>query len=776
MTTLVDLQYKADATSVDKATESLKKNQDALKGVSTEDAKAEAANAKTAASFLEMEKAAGKVSSSLSTVAASFNPATLAAGALTSVISAFSLGAIKGMLTGVLDARVEMYHFAVQMGVTAEVLSALKAVAFGTTTSLSDIASLTKKFDVSIAASAKSTSAQAEALKNLNINARDANGNFKDTAALQLEVAQALNKHTDGITKDSYYMTLWGKQAVDNKEYLKKLGDQQELHGKLTDEQLKKAKELDEMFLKLNKSTMLLKNSMFDALLPTVLKLSTAFSDVVEASGGSLVNGIANIDLAFRSTEGIKDKLVGYKEDLAKWQKVINQDLFDGRVDEAHEKERKYVTVLKDQIGAAEALLKIQEKRKYAEQDRLMAPYVSRAQGSAVKPVDGLPDLKNDGSKAEKVPDLTKEILSIREKVQVMQGVSEEQAIINKFTDDYYKKYQPEQVLELQYWSRLEIAQKNQKQYDDDAYAAMVKKFKMEEQMAEQQASAMRNVKSESDLYAIQVNVLKRYGATQNDVAIAQNEYNLAKTKELMQMREWEGFKEGEQQRMLNEIDLLKAKGEELRKIGAIDSTEKDRQSTFAYGWENAFNKYKEDAQNAAKGAEQVFATASKGMEDALVNFVMTGKLNFADFAKSIIADITRIYVKQLILWGIQQLTGAYGGGGGTTTNFSTAAGISGGRASGGPVDAGNAYVVGENGPEILQMGKQSGTIIPNHQIKQNSSPVVVNNAITVSIGSVDSKDRQEELIRNIRDMVRVESMSSVYEALRRGNALNPVT
>ena len=33
-------------------------------------------------------------------------------------------------------------------------------------------------------------------------------------------------------------------------------------------------------------------------------------------------------------------------------------------------------------------------------------------------------------------------------------------------------------------------------------------------------------------------------------------------------------------------------------------------------------------------------------MEDALVKFVMTGKLNFRDLANSIIADLTRMLVR----------------------------------------------------------------------------------------------------------------------------------
>jgi hypothetical protein len=38
-------------------------------------------------------------------------------------------------------------------------------------------------------------------------------------------------------------------------------------------------------------------------------------------------------------------------------------------------------------------------------------------------------------------------------------------------------------------------------------------------------------------------------------------------------------------------------------------------------------------------------------------------------------------------------------------------------RASGGPVSAGGAYVVGERGPELLQMGSTSGNVVPNNKL-----------------------------------------------------------
>ena len=51
-----------------------------------------------------------------------------------------------------------------------------------------------------------------------------------------------------------------------------------------------------------------------------------------------------------------------------------------------------------------------------------------------------------------------------------------------------------------------------------------------------------------------------------------------------------------------------------------------------------------------AEQAEQAVVNAFKGMEDALVRFVTTGKLNFKDFANAIIADLTRMMVRALIV------------------------------------------------------------------------------------------------------------------------------
>ena len=59
---------------------------------------------------------------------------------------------------------------------------------------------------------------------------------------------------------------------------------------------------------------------------------------------------------------------------------------------------------------------------------------------------------------------------------------------------------------------------------------------------------------------------------------------------------------------------------------------------------------FAKSAFDLAKQTEEAFVNAFKGMEDALVKFVMTGKLNFSDLARSIIADITRMFVRFAIV------------------------------------------------------------------------------------------------------------------------------
>lgn len=70
-------------------------------------------------------------------------------------------------------------------------------------------------------------------------------------------------------------------------------------------------------------------------------------------------------------------------------------------------------------------------------------------------------------------------------------------------------------------------------------------------------------------------------------------------------------------------------------------------------GADAAFADYIANAKDAAGQTYDLFSSAFQGMEDALVEFAMTGKLSFSDLANSIMADLIRIEIKKAMVWAV---------------------------------------------------------------------------------------------------------------------------
>ncbi len=77
-----------------------------------------------------------------------------------------------------------------------------------------------------------------------------------------------------------------------------------------------------------------------------------------------------------------------------------------------------------------------------------------------------------------------------------------------------------------------------------------------------------------------------------------------------------------------------------------------------------AFEEYAREAMDAAENARQAISNSLQTMEDALVDFVTTGKLNFRSLVDSILADLARLVVRQAITGPISQALGGLFGGG----------------------------------------------------------------------------------------------------------------
>ena len=185
--------------------------------------------------------------------------------------------------------------------------------------------------------------------------------------------------------------------------------------------------------------------------------------------------------------------------------------------------------------------------------------------------------------------------------------------------------------------------------------------------------------------------------------------------------------------------------------MGALRDITAQTSAQFQDSFAKKMQQYGKTVNDFGGQVGDIVVKSFRGMEDALVNFVQTGKMNFRDFANSIIADMTRIAIRQAIIAPLMNSFSGWLGNvfGPTKPSIGTQVGedLAGHianipkKARGGPVKGGGSYLVGEKGPELFTPGR-SGGITPNHQLGGSTS-VVVN--VDASGSSVSGDGGQAE-------------------------------
>jgi len=190
-------------------------------------------------------------------------------------------------------------------------------------------------------------------------------------------------------------------------------------------------------------------------------------------------------------------------------------------------------------------------------------------------------------------------------------------------------------------------------------------------------------------------------------------------------------------------------------------------------GAKEALQNYFDESKDTFTQTQNLITDSFKGAEDALVSFVTTGKLSFKGLADSILADLTRIAIKQSITGPLSQalnLGAGTGSSGGDifSTLFSLGSSLFGGapaRAAGGNVSAGGLFKVNEKGPELLKvagsqylmMGDRPGSVTPNNAIGGKTVNVTVNQSFasntsraTVAQAAANARRQLEAGARNL--------------------------
>jgi len=200
-------------------------------------------------------------------------------------------------------------------------------------------------------------------------------------------------------------------------------------------------------------------------------------------------------------------------------------------------------------------------------------------------------------------------------------------------------------------------------------------------------------------------------------------------------------------------------------------------------GAKKGMEDYIESSRNVARQMESFTVNAFKGMEDALVDFVMTGKLNFEDFAKAVIADLIRIQIRAALaaaataaigdpkatttggsgLFGAigQGFLSLFGGGGGAAAGATAGSSMSAGF---GVFATGTDYVP----RDMLALIHQGEAIIPASENHDGSGPQVYIDARGADAAAVQ---RLEATVRAMNGSFDRRAVGAVVDARRRGLA-----
>lgn len=143
----------------------------------------------------------------------------------------------------------------------------------------------------------------------------------------------------------------------------------------------------------------------------------------------------------------------------------------------------------------------------------------------------------------------------------------------------------------------------------------------------------------------------------------------------------------------------------------------------------------------------------------------------FKNAARSMLADILALTVKALFLNVLYAMLGLsnHAAAAKMVSTLETLSGVTkfgGGKASGGPVTANTAYMVGEKGPEMM-IPQSSGYIVPNDMLS-GGSQTIVNQTINVETGvSQTVKAEMTQLLPRFKDV----AVAAVLDTKMRGGS-----
>ena len=673
------------------------------------------ASDKTGSAFAAVQRNLGSLKSSATSV-------TSAIGKISGVFAAIGATAF---VKNILDSADSLAKLSQKTGYTVESLSAMTDAASLAGVSQEQLATGINKFNRSIVEASIGTTAQKNAFDALGISVRDSNGNLKSSESLLGEVADAFANSADGAGKGAAAVALFGKAGAELIPLLNTGSAGLKQYGNtFSTEFALKAEKFNDSIELLVKSFKRLTVEALPPLINGLQSLIDQFNDGIKAFGS--FSGALRIGMEVNPFKNYQENIAIITEQIKELEKQ-NQSAFTSKW--AIEESNKRIEYLK------KVIVYLKERA----QAEALGDDSSKGHDESLKRRQGL--IKGIGTDTKKEIEMPNErILSLIEaqKLELLK-VTDNVAGVAKMTFLQALGYDKLNEKEKQQLSNyVEMALVLDKIEKSKGLDALIK------QIGEKEVDRVKKLKEE---YQNSLDPISQMAEKLNklDLALKMGEIS------------WEEYGS-----MLFDV---------IEKTDEFNKTVKEQ--GFGAAAERGLTAYYNSIKDISDLMEDSVVRAFNGMEDAFVNFVKTGKLEFKDLANSVINDIIRIQVRQSITEPLSKVVTGGAVSGFIGNLFSSQSASVDPIGSGLWSYAGGGYTgSGSRSGGVDGMGGFPAILHPNETVVDHSAGqgagVTVNQTINLSAG-VSQTVRAE--VMGMMPRIMEATKSAVADAKRRGGS-----
>lgn len=600
----------------------------------------------TQAAFNSVNSALSKMSGSSVNLAESFKGIGLAAVGLAGIASIASL---KGKIDSAIEAMGGLKDASEATGASVENLGALKGVAKIGGRDFDAIQASIIKLNKALHGTDDESAGAGKALSALGLDLQALR--MMDPGEAFIAIARAQEKFSDGGGKSAAMMAIMGKSASELIPYLHDVAEQQQMIGKVTTEQAKAADEYEKNINRLQASFGKMSKQMAAAVVGPLRDI-TDWMVKGQKEGGLLEAVMLGIGAAtVKAFGGEINPLKGAEGDVTAQ---------FSRLAEA----RSNLEKLKQQAETANPIAKFADSFQISKLEAEI-PKLEKSLKSAIKYrnklLQGSADEnepkdtslnsqtfgKSEKSEKAKIDDsYDKLIQSIKEKIATQQL---EDSVQRELTEGE----------KLAAKTMVDIRDGTIKLTDEQKKSVAAG---LEELIAIDRRNAARKGEAESVQYLGEIQ--KRYqreNAAKADAMQILPESVARLNAELRKVDEIAAEGHDKLAKMLGDgklsaeqfaakmADLNALTAEQKAQITALNEAQDRMNASWEHGAEKAIQSYGDKAKNVAAQTEEAFTRAFGSMEDAVVEFAKTGKLDFSKLADSVISDIIRMQAKAAI-------------------------------------------------------------------------------------------------------------------------------